>query len=68
MEQILNTDPIKRIFEQQQTRSQQPRIIKAEATPIKTRVPPTRAELAIMLFILSGLCGAVLGLFLYFLH
>lgn len=69
-QQTLNIDPIRRIFEQQAAmRSQsQPRIIEAEATASEPRKAASKTELALMLFLLSGSCGAVLGLILYILH
>lgn len=66
-QQTLNTDPIKRIFEQQATKSQ-PRIIEAEATPAKPQKLASKMDLALVLFLSSGLCGVILGLILYFLH
>lgn len=69
MDQQTYTDPIRRIFEQQAARRSQPQphIIEAKATPVKPQKPASKIELALVLFLSSGLCGVVLGIFLYFL-
>lgn len=66
-QQTLNIDPIKRIFEQQAAKSQ-PQIIEAEATALKPQKPVSNMELALVLFLASGLCGVILGIILYLLH
>jgi hypothetical protein len=53
---------------EQQALKPQSRIIEAEATAVKPQKPASNMDSALVLFLSTGFCGVVLGLFLYFLH